>query len=358
MTQLDLASLGWDASRVAEWRPYASADDLEPARMARVDRSSYEVLTLGGLLRVTPGGELLARAAADPIATPCTGDWVVIRHWPDERITAEEVLERRTAIVRATASGRSEGQVLAANVDRVLVLVSLAVDPDLGRLERLLALAWESGTLPVVVLTKTDLVEDADLIRAEVTDAAPGVPIVPVSAVTRDGLDELAPHIGSGRTAVLLGQSGVGKSTLVNALMGATVLATREVRSDGKGRHTTAARELLLLPSGGVLIDTPGLRGVGLWSADDGVDRVFSDVVALADRCRFRDCRHESEPECAVLAAVASGQLPERRLESWRKLQREAHWIARRSDARLRTEQARAWKSVTRSLRRHQLNRP
>jgi ribosome biogenesis GTPase / thiamine phosphate phosphatase len=360
MPVLDLTRLGWDASWAETWARACpdSAGEIFPGRVGRVDLGVLDVLTADGPARVTLGGDLLDAAAANPGAAPCTGDWVGVRTWPDARLTAELVLPRRTAIVRAAASGRSHGQPLAANIDSVLLVIALTAEPDLGRLERLLALSWESGAVPVVVLTKADLVSDAAVVRADVLAAAPGVEAHLVSAVTGAGIDEVAAHIGLGRTAALLGQSGVGKSTLVNAIVGADRLATREVRGDGKGRHTTTHRELVLLPAGGVIIDTPGLRGVGMWDADEGIKQVFSDIEELAGQCRFTDCAHETEPGCAVLAAVDSGNLPERRLASWRKLQREARWMAMRADARLRSEQSRKWRSVMRSMRRHGVNRP
>jgi ribosome biogenesis GTPase len=268
------------------------------------------------------------------------------------------VLPRRTAVVRAEASGTSRGQVLAANVDTVAVVVSLAAEPDLGRLERLLALAWESGARPIVVLTKSDLVSDAAVVRDEVAAAAPGAEVLTLSAVTGDGYAALAPYITAGRTLALVGTSGVGKSTLANRLVGYSLLATREIRGDGKGRHTTTHRELVPLSDGGVLIDTPGLRGVGLTGAGEGVERVFTDIEELAGDCRFADCGHEQEPGCAVTAAVESGELAERRLTSYRKLLREVAWQHARTDARLRAERRREWKARGKAVRAAGVIRP
>ncbi|BFO16651.1 hypothetical protein SHKM778_30390 [Streptomyces sp. KM77-8] len=225
--------------------------------------------------------------------------------------------------------------------------VSLAAELDLARIERFLALAWESGAQPVVVLTKADLVPDAGTrahLVQDVETSAPGVPVLPVSARDGDGLDVLA-AITAGGTSVLLGQSGAGKSTLANALLGEDVMdvqATRDV--DGKGRHTTTTRNLLALPGGGVLIDTPGLRGVGLWDAGTGVGQVFAEIEELAGNCRFHDCAHESEPGCAVLGAIETGDLPQRRLDSYRKLLRENQYIVAKTDARLRAEIRKDWK--------------
>ncbi len=249
--------------------------------------------------------------------------------------------------MRSTSSKRSEGQILAANVDHAIVAVSLAAELDLGRIERFLALAWESGAQPLVVLTKADLVPDA-VTRAHLVQdvelSAPGVTVLTVSAVDGDGLDVLRAAVGDG-TTVLLGQSGAGKSTLVNALVGADVMDVKAIRDvDGKGRHTTTTRNLLALPGGGVLIDTPGLRGVGLWDAETGVGQVFAEIEELAQQCRFHDCAHGAEPGCAVLAAVDAGELQVRRLESYRKLVRENQWIVAKTDARARAELRRDWK--------------
>jgi ribosome biogenesis GTPase len=216
MTMLDLHSIGWDSDRDAGFAPYRD-DGLVPARIARVDRGVCETLTEAGPARASVAGELLAAAAADPLVMPCTGDWVALRDWPDDRVTVAAVLPRRTAFVRASASGRAQAQVLATNLDSVLVVASLAGDPDLGRIERFLALAWESGAQPVVVLTKADLVSDADDIAADVTVAAPGVPVHTVSAVTGTGLDGLAGQVAAGQTAALIGGSGTGKSTTARA---------------------------------------------------------------------------------------------------------------------------------------------
>ncbi|MGW7204689.1 ribosome small subunit-dependent GTPase A [Streptomyces sp. NPDC054837] len=336
-----LAPYGWDDAWADEFAPY-DAEGLLAGRVVRVDRGQCDVVTADGLLRadtafVTPH---------DPLRVVCTGDWVAVEPGGNPRYV-RTYLPRRTAFVRSTSSKRSEGQILAANVDHTIVAVSLAVELDLGRIERFLALAWESGAQPVVVLTKADLVPDAATLAHLVQDVettAPGVPVLTVSAHDGDGLDVLVAVV-SGGTSVLLGQSGAGKSTLANALVGEDVMDVRAARDvDGKGRHTTTTRNLLALPGGGVLIDTPGLRGVGLFDAESGVGQVFSEIAELAERCRFHDCAHEAEPGCAVLAAVASGELGERRLESYRKLIRENQRIVAKTDARVRAELRKDWK--------------
>jgi ribosome biogenesis GTPase len=233
---------------------------------------------------------------------------------------------------------------------------------DLGRIERLVALAWESGAQPVVLVTKADLFGDAfglDGLLADVAAAAPGVDVHPVCSISGEGVDLVRSYLEGAKTAVVLGPSGAGKSTLVNALAGAEVMETQQVRAaDGRGRHTTVHRELIQLPGGGVVIDTPGIRRVGLYEMTEGVDLVFADVEELARDCRFSDCGHRDEPGCAVRAAVEAGELPERRLESWHRLQREAAWMARRSDARLRAEEIRKWKIIHKEMRRSGRARP
>jgi ribosome biogenesis GTPase len=335
---VDLASLGWDADHAAAFERFGRPGD-RPARVSRVDRGVCTLMGAAGVLRASVGGGLLAVAARDPVRLPCAGDWTVVRHWPDERLTVEAVLPRRTAIVRAGAGRDSLAQVLAANVDTVAVVEPVDPEPDLGRIERLLSLAWESGAPPVVVLTKVDLARDPGTLAREVATVAPGVPVLPVSAARGTGLDALRPLIAYGRTLALLGGSGAGKSTLVNVLAGATVMGVQEIRrNDGRGRHTTTYRALVPLPTGGAILDTPGIRAVGLFDGVRGLDRTFADIDGLAALCRFVDCRHSGEPHCAVAAALAAGDLTPRRLLSWRKLQREIAYETGRSVARVAAE--------------------
>ncbi|MFF1462803.1 ribosome small subunit-dependent GTPase A [Streptomyces sp. NPDC058330] len=352
-----LAPFGWDEDWAAAFAPYAE-QGLLPGRVVRVDRGQCDVVTPDGTLRA----DTAFVVPRDPMRIVCTGDWVAVD--PDgDPLFVRTLLPRRTAFVRSTSSQRSEGQVLATNVDHVVICVSLAVELDLGRLERFLALAMSStdgaallgdGTRapghearPLVLLTKADLVPDAATLSHLVQDVegiAPGVQVLPVSSTTGEGVDVFRAVVADG-TSVLLGISGAGKSTLANTLLGQEVMDVQEAREvDGKGRHTTTTRNLLVLPGGGILIDTPGLRGVGLWDAEAGVGQVFSEIEELAGECRFHDCAHETEPGCAVLAAVADGVLHARRLDSYRKLLRENHRIAAKTDARLRSETLREWK--------------
>ena len=334
-----LSSLGWDESWAEAFAPY---DGLLPGRVARVDRGRCDVLT--------EHGEIQAAWRGDP---PCTGDWVAVR---GNHVAA--ILPRRTSFVRGGVaresrgglSGDSQGQVLAANVEVALVVEPASPDTCLGRIERLLALAWQSGAVPYVVITKADLAADLPGLIEAVTASAPGADVHAVSAVTGAGLDAVR-ALATG-TSVLLGPSGAGKSTLVNALAGEEVMRTQEIRAaDGRGRHTTTHRELVVVP-GGLIIDTPGVRRVGLYDADEGLAQAFADVEDLAARCRFSDCAHVTEPDCAVLRAVEAGELPERRLAGWRRLRREAEWMAARTDARLRAERLRERKLIHRHARR------
>ncbi len=350
-----LAPYGWDDEWEAAFGPYAR-QGLIPGRVVRVDRGRCDVVTPDGTVRADT--EFVV--PRDPMKVVCTGDWAAVDAADaGEPRYVRTLLPRRTEVARSTSSKRSDGQVLAANVDHAVIAVSLAAELDLGRVERFVALAWESGAQPVVVLTKADLVDDPGALAHLVADtetSAPGVQVLPVSATTGQGVEVLAALLAAG-TSVLLGQSGAGKSTLANALVGEDVQDVREIRdSDGKGRHTTTTRNLLPLPSGGALIDTPGLRGVGLWDAEGGVSQAFAEIEAYAADCRFHDCAHETEPGCAVLAAVEDGSLPPRRLDSYRKLLRENAYLAARTDARLRSEMRREWKH-RQALGRHMVER-
>jgi ribosome biogenesis GTPase len=266
--------------------------------------------------------------------------------------TIHAVLPRRTAFARKVAGDETIAQVVAANVDTAIVVTALPDDVNPRRLERYLAMAWESGAMPVVVLTKVDLAEDPAASIATVRIVAPGVDVIALSSMTGDGVDLLERLLQPGRTAVLLGPSGAGKSTLVNRLLGAERLRTSSVREDGKGRHTTTHRELVRLRGGALLIDTPGMRELQLWDADAGLGAAFADIYALAARCRFRDCQHDTEPGCAVTRAVDAGRLPADRLESLRQLQRELAYLARRQDKLAEAEERAKTKAIHRSARK------
>ncbi|GLY93577.1 ribosome small subunit-dependent GTPase A [Actinoplanes sp. NBRC 103695] len=317
----DLSQLGWDQTFASFYRP---ATDSVPARVLRADRGVCTVLAESGVIRASLAGGLLMAAAGDPARLPCAGDWVVLRRWPDRRTTVESVLPRRTTLIRRTADKDASGQVLAANMTTVAVVEPIDPAPDAARIERLLALAWESGADPVLVLSKADTSRDPGAIARQMGELAPGVPVHAVSVTGRKGLAELGALAAPGKTLALLGRSGAGKSTLVNALAGADVMPVQAIRrADGKGRHTTAYRNLVPVPGGGAILDTPGIRGVGLLDTASGLDQAFADIAGLAVFCRFGDCGHEAEPGCAVRDAIAAGTLTTRRLDSWRKLHRE-----------------------------------
>lgn len=338
-----LVPYGWDEDWAAGFAPYAERG-LVPGRVVRVDRGQCDVATAEGTVRA----DTAFVVPRDPMKVICTGDWAAVdpAGAGDPRYV-REYLPRRTAFLRSTSSKRSEGQVLATNVDHALVAVSVGDELELSRIERFLALAWESGATPLVVLTKADLLPDpatrAHLV-SDVGGSAPGVEVLLVSAETGEGTEALGAVLRGG-TSVLLGRSGAGKSTLANALTGTAHMEVQAVRDmDGKGRHTTTTRNLLVLPGGGVLIDTPGLRGVGLWDAGSGVGQVFAEIEEFARACRFDDCAHEAEPGCAVREAVDEGTLPPRRLDSYQRLMRENTRMEAKTDARLRADKRREWK--------------
>ena len=287
----DLSQLGWDETFVSAYRPF-DRSDASPGRVLRADRGICTVLGRAGVTRASLGGGVLLDCARDPAHLPCAGDWVVLRRWPDRRVTIEAVLPRRTRLIRRTADKDSTGQVLAANMDTVAVVEPIHPEPDDARIERLLALAWESGAKPVLVLTKSDTSADPEAVARQLADLAPGVPVIPVSAPNGTNINRLLAYASPGHTLALLGRSGAGKSTLVNVLAGSTVMPVQQIRdADGKGRHTTAYRNLVVLPQGGAIVDTPGIRGVGLLDTAAGLDRAFADIAELARSCRSAGTR-------------------------------------------------------------------
>ncbi|WP_040338698.1 ribosome small subunit-dependent GTPase A [Candidatus Blastococcus massiliensis] len=334
---MELLALGWAPERAA-----ALPAGCAPARVTRVDRGRLTVLDGAGERRVVPGQALYA----DEPTGPAVGDWVALRGE-----LAVAVLPRTAAFVRTGAGRASAAQVVAANLDLVLVVDALTADPRLRRVERYLAVAWGSGATPVVVLTKADLCDDVAAAVRAVREDALGVEVLPVSARTGEHLEALRALVGPGRTAAMVGPSGVGKSSLLNALAGGAIADTREIRGDGRGRHTTTARELHVLPGGGLLIDTPGMRELALYDDVEGVQTAYGDVAELAADCRFRDCGHRGEPGCAVAAAIDDGGLDPARFTAWRKLQAEAHRQLLRVDARARAEERARLRSFSRALR-------
>jgi ribosome biogenesis GTPase len=340
----DLDRLGWNSFFAEPFQQY-EADGLVPGRVAVQERGSYLVYTEEGERWADVTGRL-RHDAAHAADFPAVGDWVAL----SDRIHA--VLPRRTKFSRKVAFLKTEEQVLAANVDVVFLVMALTErDFNPRRLERYLATAWESGAEPVVVLSKADLCADVPARLAEAEGVAFGVPVHVTSALTGEGLDELRASFSGDRTAALLGSSGVGKSTLINAFLGSELLRTKELRADGRGRHTTTHRELIPIPDGGLLLDTPGMRELQLWSADSGLEETFTDVTELAAQCRFNDCGHHGEPGCAVRAALADGSLDADRLASYEKLQRELHRLEVRLDKRLLAEERKKRRAFARTVR-------
>jgi ribosome biogenesis GTPase / thiamine phosphate phosphatase len=343
---LKLEDIGWDAFFAEAFEPYA-ADNLIPARVSARHHGPCELFTERGPMGGLPAGKL------SESEQPAVGDWVAVRPVDGEKkAVIEAVLPRRTSFSRKEAFQRTVEQVVAANVDTVFVVTAFGFDLNPRRLERYLISAWDSGSTPVIVVNKSDAAADPEAELMEVEPVAMGVPLHAVSAVTGDGLDALDPYLEQGRTIALLGSSGVGKSTLVNRFAGREVLATADTSAGGRGRHTTSHRELVPLPSGAILLDTPGMRELQLWAGEEVLDTTFSEISELAAECRFSDCAHEREPGCAIRSALSDGKLSQERWDSYRKLQREVRALEIRKDARLRSEARRERARFARSRRK------
>ncbi len=345
--------LGWDSHFESRFEAYRG-EGLVPARVAREDRQMYAVLCEDGELTAEVSGRLRHEAQGKD-AFPAVGDWVAIASRPEEgKATIHAVLQRRSAFSRKVAGGNTEAQIVAANVDTVFLVSGLDGDFNMRRIERYLTVAWDSGANPVVVLNKADLCDDVATRMGEVEAVAFGVPIHAVSALDDTDTDALRSYLGTGKTVAFLGSSGVGKSTLVNSLIGTERQATAAVRDDdSRGRHTTTRRELIRCPAGGVLIDTPGMRELQLWADEEGLKRTFDDIEELAVQCRFGDCGHQSEPGCAIQEALADGTLDEARYRSYTKLQRELQHLEQKQNQRASQIEKQKWKKIHMQIRQY-----
>jgi ribosome biogenesis GTPase / thiamine phosphate phosphatase len=340
-----LERVGWNDDVARSFEDHLAAG-LEPARVSAQHRGVWEVATEQGERSVGITGRLRHEAPAGEL--PVVGDWVALR---DEQI--EDVLPRTSKFSRKVPFTEIAEQVLVANVDVAFLVMGLDErDFSVRRLERYLTTAWEGGAVPVIVLNKSDLASDLDAQVAEVETVAYGVPIHAISAESGEGVEDLRAHLAGNRTVVLLGSSGVGKSSIINRLLGEEHFRTGDVRSDGRGRHTTSHRELVPVPTGGVIVDTPGLRELQLWESDGGLEKAFADVAELVTQCKFSDCAHETEPGCAVKEALADGSLPAERWESYLKLQRELAHLDRKLDPKLRSEERKKWAARTKAYRK------
>ncbi|NJK73805.1 MAG: ribosome small subunit-dependent GTPase A [Microcoleus sp. SU_5_6] len=350
---MNLDSLGWNDFFASSFAPYR-LQGFAVGRIAIAYRNTYVLYSEAGELAAEITGKLRHRAS-EPQDFPAVGDWVVIRAIESEaRSTIHAILPRKTKFSRKTIGAKTEEQIVAANVDTVFLVSGLDGDFNLRRIERYLILAWESGASPVIVLNKADLCDNIEGRITEVSAVAIGVPIIVLSAANNRGLDELKPYLRSGKTVALLGSSGVGKSTITNQLLPEATQTVQPVRqSDDRGKHTTTHRELIVLPTGGLIIDNPGMRELQIWAGDTGLQETFADIETLAQQCRFRNCQHDNEPGCAVQQALAEGKLDDSRFLSYQKLQKELNYLARKQDRGEYLAEKERWKKIHKAMRNH-----
>lgn len=352
---ITLTELGWKREFQTAWEEYqntSNSRDISLGRVAVEHKGIYRILCEHGELLGRMSGKMLAESERG-MERPAVGDWVVISARHDEgQATIHAVLPRFSKFSRQIAGTSHNEQIVATNIDTVFLVMALNKDFNVRRLERYLLTAWDSGANPVIILTKADLCEDIEKKCSEVEQVAFGVPTYVVSAVTNQGIDELKAFFKVGETTAFLGSSGVGKSTLINRLYGQDILRTNEIRGDDdKGRHTTTHRELIVLESGGIVIDTPGMRELQLWDVTESVSQGFEDIETLAEACRFRDCQHDGEPGCAVQAAIDNGSLPVERYQSYQKLLKELAFFERKASKKAQSDEKKKWKTITKQIR-------
>ena len=348
MNITDLTIFGWDEFFETNFESYAR-NGYSPGRITLEHKTFFRVYTRHGEVLAEISGKL-RHDAVKRGDFPAVGDWVVTRSRPEhDRVIIEAVLPRRTRFARKIAGSRTEEQIVAANIDTIFVLTSLNQDFSLRRIERYLFMARESGANPVIILSKSDLCDRVAERITQVQAVAHGVPIHAISVVTESGFHDLAQYFKHGQTVALLGSSGVGKSTLINHLAGDAHLKVQTVREhDDRGRHTTTHRQLVLLPTGGLVLDTPGMRELQLWDSNESLQVVFEDIEALAGNCFFSDCRHQDEPRCAVREALVAGTIEAERYESYEKLQKELKYLDRRRDKLSEILEKKKWKNLSR----------
>ncbi len=349
--KLELA--GWNHSWAEVFAKHQN-QGLQPGRVFTHNRQIYSIYTESGEITAEISGSLLYRV--DEPELPVVGDWVAFRqHAPGDLAVIHEVLPRRNKFSRKAAGGAFTEQIIAANIDTLFVVCGLDHDYNLRRLERYLAAASEIGASVVIVLTKSDLCSNVEELVNDVTSIAPAIPVLPVNALSAESVATLLCHLGEGRTAALIGSSGVGKSTIVNQLLGAGAQSTQPTREcDGRGRHTTTQRELFILPRGGLILDNPGIRELQLWSDAASLDTAFPEIEALAESCEFRDCSHQGDRGCAVQDALVRGHLSQERWRSYFKLQREVRHMALQLDENARRDAKQRMKKLCKALKRHQ----
>lgn len=347
-----LLALGWDT--FFEKHFLKESQDTEPARIVEEHRGSYRIRAESGEYSAEVTGRMRHHVDGHR-DLPAVGDWIVARFFPPEhKARIQAILPRRTAISRKDAGRKQREQIVAANVDIVFIVSSMDQDLNPRRIERYLAMVWNSGAMPVVLLNKADCCPDIEAAVAEIGSTALGVPVHALSATTGSGIEAAHRYLSPGKTAVFVGSSGVGKSSLINRLLDEDFLPVNSIREkDRRGRHTSTSRQMLFLPGGGIVIDTPGMREIGLWENPDGLARSFTDIAGLARGCRFRNCTHTSEPGCAVLQAVAEGVISPDRLRNHHKLRAELEFQQRKADPLLARETKEKWKNIHKAMKRN-----
>lgn len=353
---MTLENYGWNSALQSEF-DRISVEDLVPARVAIRHKNNYIIACADGEMPAEISGKMLYEIEDGiiPEGFPAVGDWVAVRSFPDEgKAIIQKLLPRKSKFSRKEAGVKTVEQIIAANIDTVFLMMSLNSDFNLRRLERYIVLASESNVNAVIILSKADLCEDTEKMLEEVKTVSKEIPVHIVSSLTGSGIDELKKYFDGNKTISIMGSSGVGKSTFINALLGSDKMKVNNITEyKDKGSHTTTHRELVLLPSGGLIIDTPGMREIQLWEGERGVEEAFDEIEAIMENCKFTDCTHTNEPGCAILEALDSGELTDERYKSYLKLKREAKYFERKNSKREMITEKKKWKAITKSMRKH-----